>query len=391
MATANNFNSSTDEAPRFYPWQPDTAPGVEPAKSLSFLRPVGPPPTGMGGQQQPHRHETVCSQPLPLFAPQSSVEFSNTVQWGPSFASPHTIANHHRQQLLPRSIESPSTMRDIAPYLDTGRDEKGCPVLIEASCPICGRLLEMPDHVSTKHRYPEADVEPLVVTPCGHLFGACCLEMHLRERDSERDNYMIVSQHRAAQQQSQATDLEPGEIREHAWGFGSANAAGTAFGLRAPTAPATNVQQATTTATARPGYDEHLQLFHRDEYAGDADEASWPSLRDCPMCRSPLTYSDCGCAIPLRPYNGRLPRAVQTPPTVPEGGAVPRACSRHDLAGAAGTIESFLRRNYPEGLHELNYISPEVRGSDHVRRMKEWMRDVLWGAVLWQVEGIFSW
>ncbi|KAI0117425.1 hypothetical protein F4814DRAFT_448427 [Daldinia grandis] len=49
---------------------------------------------------------------------------------------------------------------------------------------------------------------------------------------------------------------------------------------------------------------------------------------DCPLCRFPLIYPQCGHEIRIRPYDMRFTRDGQLPLTVSEGGFVPEYCRR---------------------------------------------------------------
>ncbi|KAH8202648.1 hypothetical protein TruAng_003134 [Truncatella angustata] len=141
-----------------FPWQPVAAPGVEPAKSLTFLRPVGPPPTGPVAGVQLDRG----------FRPQP-VASSHRCQTESLFSSPAVpgTGNDDEQPAKERRvIKDPSQFRDIAAYLDTGQDEDGNEVSIVATCP-----------------YPNPETEPLQVLPCGHLIGAKCLDTHFRYKN----------------------------------------------------------------------------------------------------------------------------------------------------------------------------------------------------------------
>lgn len=354
------FPVPAGEPPRPSPWQPDTAPGVNPTTSLTFLRPAGPPP-GMveqhpqqQQQQQPGTWVRSTASPFQALPPQPpTVESRDTPGWGLPFAEPQATPQHGQQQssLPPRVIDNPSMMQEIAPYLDSGVDEDGRRVLIEAFCPICCRTLELPDHV-TARRDPEPDIEPMVVTPCGHLLGSHCLEQHLRERDEQ--TYMYGRMGEAASPQmgghGQGQRLEPGEMRE-----------------------------------GHPNYDTGY------ESDGSYEEEQWPSLRDCPMCRFPLTYPRCGCAVPLRAYSGRLGRAAQTPATLGEGGAVPRACRRHDRAAAARGVARLLADHLSDDVPAASYLQPATRGPEHVRGVCAWLNDVFLLAISWRVEGMMTW
>ncbi|KAI0136337.1 hypothetical protein BJ170DRAFT_710321 [Xylariales sp. AK1849] len=154
-------------------WQPDVAPGVSPKESLQFLRPVGPPPTGqVRTPQQPWRLDPPYSPP-PIA----------TLEW--AFCSPPVAHSYYQDPQHGGErhvIQEPSQFRDIAPYFDSGRDENDNEVVIDMSCPVCGRLLEVPNCVAPLN-YPNPDIEPLVVTPCSHMLGAHCLEINNRYRD----------------------------------------------------------------------------------------------------------------------------------------------------------------------------------------------------------------
>ncbi|KAI1847307.1 hypothetical protein JX266_006532 [Neoarthrinium moseri] len=171
-------------------WRPQVAPGVDPARSMEFLRPVGPPPSGCC---QPPREPWRLAEQYQGSRDSSAVrlrQMMDIVRPNPLFALPLEAAGASQ-----RMIEEPTQFRDIASYLDTGRDENGVDVVIEANCVICGRMLMLPDRVS-QDRYPDADFEHLVVTPCGHLFGAHCLESHLQcvdeitEEQAQHDPFM---------------------------------------------------------------------------------------------------------------------------------------------------------------------------------------------------------
>jgi hypothetical protein len=94
---------------------------------------------------------------------------------------------HKRRNVL---ISNPSQFRDIAPYLDTGVDDQHNTVRVDLSCAICDRILALPEAVSTVGHI-DADIEPLVVTPCGHLLGYHCLEIHCRYRDEDDEERLL--------------------------------------------------------------------------------------------------------------------------------------------------------------------------------------------------------
>ncbi|KAI0817189.1 hypothetical protein GGR55DRAFT_693481 [Xylaria sp. FL0064] len=87
--------------------------------------------------------------------------------------------------------ENVSQFRDIRPYLDGGIDENGYPVVVDLDCSICCtsklrvRQCMMPQSQSRNkssssdangNNMDEIDaIENLSVLPCGHFFGAECL------------------------------------------------------------------------------------------------------------------------------------------------------------------------------------------------------------------------
>lgn len=168
-----------------FPWQPQTAPGVEPTASLEFLRPVGPPPAG--------------NVPVPALLR----------RLGEQYERPPTVRNRRREttislQFLPnggdceqpsakrRRVIEPSHFRDVAKYFSVDaptRDEQGDEISIELPCLICGSLLEMPEPLMPIH-YPDLETVPLVVLPCGHMFCANCVQQHLQYKD------VLIEEHR---------------------------------------------------------------------------------------------------------------------------------------------------------------------------------------------------
>ncbi|KAI0890465.1 uncharacterized protein GGS22DRAFT_183809 [Annulohypoxylon maeteangense] len=82
-----------------------------------------------------------------------------------------------------------SLFGDLAEYLESGYDMHGNHIMCDLTCVICcGNKLEMPTCVSPP-RTPEEDAktEPLCVLPCGHFFGAYCIEKWISTcRDEDR-------------------------------------------------------------------------------------------------------------------------------------------------------------------------------------------------------------
>lgn len=67
---------------------------------------------------------------------------------------------------------------DVAKYIEQPIDQYGNHVMFDLTCNICcENKLEMPSRVSPP-RNPEENVrvEPLCVLPCGHMFGAWCMD-----------------------------------------------------------------------------------------------------------------------------------------------------------------------------------------------------------------------
>jgi hypothetical protein len=113
----------------------------------------------------------------------------------PTYATSDKEDNDYKPQIKKRRlIEEPSLFRDIAGYLDDGRDEEGNEVSIEAPCPICGRVLKLPEAVMPQ-QCAELETEALVVLPCGHMFGAECLAAHLRLTDQMAAQHPRDEQH----------------------------------------------------------------------------------------------------------------------------------------------------------------------------------------------------
>ncbi|OTB07649.1 hypothetical protein M426DRAFT_8644 [Hypoxylon sp. CI-4A] len=79
---------------------------------------------------------------------------------------------------------------DIAQYLETGLDIFGNRILMDLTCQICqDKRLEVPLIVSPLRDPDDVyEVEPMVVLPCGHFFGAKCFEHWVETR---RDEDMI--------------------------------------------------------------------------------------------------------------------------------------------------------------------------------------------------------
>ncbi|KAK9418146.1 hypothetical protein SUNI508_08340 [Seiridium unicorne] len=159
-----------------FPWTPDTAPGVDPAKSLEFLRPAGPPPAGSVLAPQLSQNLT---QPYERPAVTQKRTFETLL---PLPALDELEDCEERPAKKRRIIENPSQFRDIVPYFATGHDSDGNRVAVEAPCPVCGCLLELPSTVMPT-QYADLEVEPLVVLPCGHLFGFHCLSTYLEYKD----------------------------------------------------------------------------------------------------------------------------------------------------------------------------------------------------------------
>ncbi|KAI1412557.1 hypothetical protein F5Y13DRAFT_190153 [Hypoxylon sp. FL1857] len=71
-----------------------------------------------------------------------------------------------------------SLFGDIVKYFDTGLDTNGDHIILDLSCTICDEnRLEVPAAVSPQTQ-PEDSVglEPMSILPCGHFFGARCLD-----------------------------------------------------------------------------------------------------------------------------------------------------------------------------------------------------------------------
>ncbi|KAI2465476.1 hypothetical protein F4781DRAFT_424740 [Annulohypoxylon bovei var. microspora] len=82
-----------------------------------------------------------------------------------------------------------SMFSDVVGYFDTGFDMYGNHIMCDLTCGICGDgKLEMPSCVSPRQSLEEvARTEPLCILPCGHFFGAWCMDAWISTcRDEDR-------------------------------------------------------------------------------------------------------------------------------------------------------------------------------------------------------------
>ncbi|KAI1426543.1 hypothetical protein F5Y12DRAFT_794106 [Xylaria sp. FL1777] len=74
--------------------------------------------------------------------------------------------------------ENTSLFSDFARYIDKGVDENLNPVQLDLTCVIChDSKLQVPDSLTPDYHWSkEQSIEWLAVLPCGHFYGADCLE-----------------------------------------------------------------------------------------------------------------------------------------------------------------------------------------------------------------------
>ncbi|KAI0842806.1 hypothetical protein F5Y06DRAFT_291802 [Hypoxylon sp. FL0890] len=183
-----------------------------------------------------------------------------------------------------------SLFSNIVEYFDTGLDVHGNHIVINIPCPICGdSWLEVPPAVTPRlHPEETPSREPMAILPCGHFFGARCLDRWIRTRQTEQ--------------------LVP----------------------------------------------------------------------DCPLCRFPLVYEECGHPLQIRHYDARFPRRGLLPLTLPEGGVVPYHCQGCRVEWVQFLANRLAETLYPRDIPQSAFIDLRESGPYIFREKRALLRrDVL--------------
>ncbi|KAI1142849.1 hypothetical protein F5Y05DRAFT_420711 [Hypoxylon sp. FL0543] len=208
----------------------------------------------------------------------------------PVILSDHEYQSQKKAQVRVLDQYDVSLFSDIVHYFDTGLDVHGKHVIINIPCQICGDAwLEMPPAVSTRMQPEEkSKLEPMAVLPCGHFFGARCMDRWIRTRRSE--------------------ELVP----------------------------------------------------------------------DCPVCRLPLAYEECGHHVQIRHYDARFPRSGQLPLTLPEGGIIPYHCQGCRVEWIQFLGEQLAGTLYPREIPEEAFTDLSESGPGNFKQLRSLLRsDVL--------------
>ncbi|OTA55492.1 hypothetical protein K449DRAFT_438716 [Hypoxylon sp. EC38] len=179
------------------------------------------------------------------------------------------------QEVQTRVISDMSLFSDIVEYFDTGVDLDGNHIVLNLECTLCHEnRLEVPPAVSPRVHPEEAtSLEPMVVLPCGHFFGAWCLRQWVRP-------------------------------------------------------------------------DPTGELF----------------LDNCPLCRFPVKYPECGHNILIQPYYANTPRHHQLPLTIPEEGVIPNFCAACRIRWVQFVAKQVAETLYPQDIPQSAYYNKERSG-----------------------------
>ncbi|KAI1642246.1 uncharacterized protein F4817DRAFT_353378 [Daldinia loculata] len=98
---------------------------------------------------------------------------------------------------------------------------------------------------------------------------------------------------------------------------------------------------------------------------------------DCPLCRFPLIYPQCGHEIRIRPYDPRFTRDGQLPLTIPEGGSVPEYCLRCRVDYLKLIGQQVAYQIYPNDIPFSAFIQPNRCGPVHFENKRIGLQEYL--------------